>query len=255
MLWLAACWGFDWLRSGRRRWRVRLPEQPTGHRFGKPPAFARQAVSLAKLPLGHPDFHPGFEEPPPLHIVNVACLIVKFSHSPNVKAQHHRSNMAQKAKKDRAKSNTAALANLHTGAAAVNGFFLLWGYFFKSRSLLAYIILSIPSFLCQITLEKSGRPKYEPSGALKTAGEDLSAPGLTEYMFDVIWVTWGAAILVALFGNKAWFLWSVVPVYGAYKGFNLLGAARQMAATQNIDNAAAAAAAGNRKQRRAAATS
>jgi len=158
--------------------------------------------------------------------------------------------MAQKAKKDRARANAAALYNLHVGAAVVNGFFLLFGYLFKSRSLILYLAVSLPSLLCQLTLERSGRPKYDDANNLKTAGEDLAAQGLTEYMFDVIWVTWAATVLVALFGNKFWLLWAIVPAFGAYKGFNLLGAAKQMAAGQDIDNVAAVA--GNRKQRRAA---
>jgi len=160
--------------------------------------------------------------------------------------------MAQKAKKDRAKANAVALSNLHTGAAIANGFFFLWGYYFKSRSLLLYVLLSLPSLLCQFTLERTGRPSYDDSNSLKSAGEDLSAAGLTEYMFDVIWVTWGTVVLVALFGNKFWLLWAVVPAYGAYKGYNLLGAARQVTQAQNMDSVAGAATTGNRKQRRAA---
>ncbi|KAK0737099.1 hypothetical protein B0T21DRAFT_383148 [Apiosordaria backusii] len=160
--------------------------------------------------------------------------------------------MAQKARKDRAKSNVATLNNLHLGSLIVNGLFLLLNFIFRSRSLLAWFILSLPSFVCQFILEKSGRPKYDPStNALKSSGEDLAAPGLTEYMFDVVWVTWAAAILVALFGNWAWFLWAVVPAYGLFKGYGMLGAARQMA--QLGGNADAAAPVGNRKQRRAAA--
>lgn len=158
--------------------------------------------------------------------------------------------MAQKARKDRAKSNSAALNNLHIGSVIVNGVFLLLHFVFRTRSLLLWFILSLPSFACQIALEKTGRPSYDPAtGALKSSGEDLGAAGLTEYMFDVIWVTWGAAILVALFGNWAWFLWGVVPAYGAYKAFGMLGAAKQMAQMGANANAAPA---GNRKQRRAA---
>ncbi|TPX12089.1 uncharacterized protein E0L32_007204 [Thyridium curvatum] len=161
--------------------------------------------------------------------------------------------MAQKAKKDRAKSNVAALNNLHLGSLVVNGFFLLFHFLFKRRSLLIFAVMSLPSLLCQLTLERSGRPSYDAAtGALRSSGEDLSAAGLTEYMFDVIWVTWITVVLVTLFGNKLWLVWAIVPAYGAYKGFNLLGATRQMAAMQNVDNVAAAAAPANRKQRRAA---
>ncbi len=167
--------------------------------------------------------------------------------------------MAQKAKKDRAKSNAAALNNLHIGALIVNAVFLLFYVVFRSRSLVLFGIMSVPSFLCEFMLERAGRPRFDPNtGALRASGEDLSAAGLTEYMFDVVWVTWGTVVLVVLFGNKLWFLWAIVPAYGAYKGYGLLGAARQMAGMQGMaggNAAAAGAGAGpgsNRRQRRAA---
>ncbi|KAI0914440.1 DUF788 domain-containing protein [Ustulina deusta] len=160
--------------------------------------------------------------------------------------------MAQKARKDRAKANTAALKNLHIGTLIVNTFFVLFNLLFKRRSLFLYVILSIPSFVCEFVLESTGRPKYDPStNSLKTAGEDLSAPGLTEYMFDVVWVTWASVVLVAFFGNWGWLLWSVVPAYGVFKG---LGVARGMPGMQQAQQqqAGGTQAAGNRKQRRAA---
>ncbi|KAJ4304035.1 hypothetical protein N0V88_001640 [Collariella sp. IMI 366227] len=123
--------------------------------------------------------------------------------------------MAQKARKDRAKSNAAALNNLHIGS-------------------------------------PRRRPKYDAATqTLKSAGEDLAAPGLTEYMWDVVWVTWAASILVALLGNWAWFLWAVVPAYGAFKAYGMMGAAKQMA--QMGATGGNAPPAGNRKQRRQAA--
>ncbi|KAI0408641.1 DUF788 domain-containing protein [Xylaria palmicola] len=163
--------------------------------------------------------------------------------------------MAQKARKDRAKANTVALRNLHIGTLIVNALFILFNVLFKRRSLVLYLLLSIPSLVCEAVLESTGRPKYDTStNSLKTAGEDLSAPGLTEYMFDVIWVTWASVVLVTFFGNWCWLLWSVVPAYGAYKGYGLLGAARGMAGMQQAQQqqAAGAQSSGNRKQRRAA---
>lgn len=164
--------------------------------------------------------------------------------------------MAQKARKDRAKSNAAALNNLHIGTVIVNTLFFLSNLLFGRRaSMLLYVGLSIPSFVCEYVLESSGRPRYDPeTKALRNSGEDLSAEGLTGYMFDIIWVTWASVVLVILFGNWGWLLWSVVPAYGVYKGFGLLGAARGMAdmPQQPQGNAAAPPAAGNRKQRRAA---
>lgn len=164
--------------------------------------------------------------------------------------------MAQKAKKDRAKANAASLNSLHIGALIVNVAFLAFYGFFRSRSLVLYLVMSIPSFVCQFMLERTGRPGFDPTtGTLRSSGEDLHAAGLTEYMFDVIWVTWGTVLLVIFFGNKLWLIWTIVPAYGAYKAYGLLGMTRQMAGLQGLanNNAPASASAGaNRKQRRAA---
>lgn len=162
--------------------------------------------------------------------------------------------MAQKARKDRAKSNAEALKNLHIGTLIVNTLFVLSNLVFKRRSLLLYVVLSIPSFVCEFVLENTGRPRYDASTkALKTSGEDLNASGLTEYMFDVIWVTWASVFFVIFFGNWAWLVWCIVPAYGAFKGYSLFGAARGMAAgMQPQEPDSAAPLAGNRKQRRAA---
>lgn len=163
--------------------------------------------------------------------------------------------MAQKAKKDRAKSNAAALNNLHTGSLIINVLFLLAHFLFRNRSLWLYVLLSVPALICEYVLEVSGRPKYDPNTkALRAAGEDLSSPGLTEYMFDVIWVTWAAVILVILFGNKAWLLWLALPAYGLYLGSGLLGMGKQkMAEFQGASDAGAGAAPpSNRRARRAA---
>lgn len=162
--------------------------------------------------------------------------------------------MAQKAKKDRAKANVATLNNLHIGTLTINGVFILFNLIFKRRSLVAYLILSIPAFVAEYILETTGRPKFDATTkALRTAGEDLAAPGLTEYMFDIIWVTWFCLVSVILFGNWGWLVWAVVPVYGGYKGYGLLGMARgMMGGAQKGQMPDEQAVAGNRKQRRAA---
>ncbi|KAF9875515.1 hypothetical protein CkaCkLH20_06896 [Colletotrichum karsti] len=159
--------------------------------------------------------------------------------------------MAQKAKKDRAKSNAAALNNLHIGSAIVNVGFLLFHFLIRSRSLFWFILFSAPALICEFVLENTGRPKYDAGGGLKTAGEDLAAPGLTDYMFDVIWVTWASVIAVVLFGNWGWILWLTVPAYGAYAGIGLLGAGKRMAQGMQGGNDEAPAPV-NRRQRRAA---
>jgi hypothetical protein len=163
--------------------------------------------------------------------------------------------MAQKARKDRAKSNISALNNLHTGTLTLNILFLLSTFVWRRRSLLLYTLFSIPSIVCEFILERTGRPSYV-NGSLKSAGEDLAAEGLTEYMFDVIWVTWGCLVAVILFGNWGWLLWAVVPAYGAVKGYSLLGLARGVmggAQGQGMQGMEEPVSAGSRKQRRVAA--
>lgn len=164
--------------------------------------------------------------------------------------------MAQKAKKDRAKSNTESLTTLHLTTALLH---ILYHAFrlHTTRRLLPYLILSIPSFIAQFILERTGRPTYDPTTkALKSAGEDLNAEGLTEYLFDVVWVTWGVLGLVIVAGDWGWWAWAIVPVFGVWKGWGLLGMARGMMGGNGLKGGGVSeeqmAGQGNRRQRRAA---
>jgi hypothetical protein len=53
-------------------------------------------------------------------------------------------------------------------------------------------------------------------GSIKRPGEDLDASGLTEYMWDVTYWTYGCIAFAALFGDWAWWGMVVVPAYSAY---------------------------------------
>jgi hypothetical protein len=139
--------------------------------------------------------------------------------------------MAGKALKDLAKANIVTLTNLHIGGLFFNLLFLVFLIIFRSRSLVLYLVLSIPALACQYILESTGRPKYVTANGkstLKGSGQDLSAQGLTEYMFDVIWVTWACLVMVIILGDKGWFLYAVVLGFAGWKGWGLLGAARGM---------------------------
>lgn len=82
-----------------------------------------------------------------------------------------------------------------------------------------YIILSAPSFIIEFWLEKIGRPTTAPNSELKKSGEDLEAEGLTEYLWDVLYWTWGCIGAASVIGDKAWWMWIVVPLYSAYLAF------------------------------------
>lgn len=162
--------------------------------------------------------------------------------------------MAGKAKKDQAKANTAALNSLHTTSIGINTIFVLLSVLYLKRSFLAYILLSIPALGCQYALEVSGRPKYDVKGNLTRSGEDLAAQGLTEYMFDVVWVTWATLLAVTVFGRFGWFVYLIVPIYGAYIAWGLFGKARgMMGGRQGGQGIEQQQQPMNRRQRRAAA--
>ncbi|KAL1895542.1 hypothetical protein Cpir12675_003180 [Ceratocystis pirilliformis] len=165
--------------------------------------------------------------------------------------------MAQKAKKDMAKANISTLKNLHTLSAIFNGLFLALSLTLFKRSLVYYAVLSIPAFICQIVMEKTGRPTYDPATrALRSPGSDLSSSGLMDSMFDTIWVTWGCLVLVLIFGNGAWVVWSLVPAFALYKAYGLLSAGRALMGMGNPQSMGAdmndMAPTQSRKQRRKA---
>jgi hypothetical protein len=45
---------------------------------------------------------------------------------------------------------------------------------------------------------------------------------LTEYMWDVLYWTWGCIGAVCLFGDRAWWLWVVIPGYSAWLAYSMV---------------------------------
>jgi hypothetical protein len=74
--------------------------------------------------------------------------------------------------------------------------------------LVKYLSFSLLAFVLEFWIERIGRPSegVQQGGKIRS-GEDLEAKGLVEYAFDVIYWTWGCLITVALFGERAWWLW------------------------------------------------
>lgn len=85
-----------------------------------------------------------------------------------------------------------------------------------TRKLLPYILCTAPALAIEIWFERISRPTHKDNGELKRAGEDLEAKGLTEWMWDVVYWTWGCLGVVILFGDRAWWLYAVVPAYSVY---------------------------------------
>lgn len=73
------------------------------------------------------------------------------------------------------------------------------------------ITFSLAAWL-QFQLELVGTPKYDAKGGLVSSGSDLGQAGLTEYMFDVLYLTWGIQLLVACTTTYAWWLYLIVSI-------------------------------------------
>ncbi|PWY93257.1 DUF788 domain protein [Aspergillus sclerotioniger CBS 115572] len=130
--------------------------------------------------------------------------------------------MAQKAAKTLAARNASLLLRTHVISAALHALFLVLHWLFnRPRSLTPYLVLACPTLLIEFYLDRLGRPSYAtPDGSLRSPGEDLGAAGLTEYMWDVLYWTWGCIGAVCVFGDRAWWLWTVVPVYSVWLAYS-----------------------------------
>jgi hypothetical protein len=80
---------------------------------------------------------------------------------------------------------------------------------FSRRSIVLYLALSAPALAIEYWLETIGRPRYGGAqpGDLKSAGEDLDAKGLTEFLWDVLYWSWGCLVMAGMVGDRAWWLW------------------------------------------------
>jgi hypothetical protein len=129
--------------------------------------------------------------------------------------------MAQKATKALAAANTSRLNQTLLLTLLAHGLYwllraLIYRSTFTRTSLLLYLFLASPQLFINFVFERQSRPIHLPDGAIKRAGEDLDAKGLTEYMWDVTYWTYGNLVLVALLGDWAWVFWAVVPLYSGW---------------------------------------
>ena len=120
--------------------------------------------------------------------------------------------MAQKAAKRTASRNREILNKTHFTALGVHLFYFVLRLVLSSSlsktSVLLYFIFTAPSLAIELLFEINSRPRNASSSSNSPRpGEDLSAPGLTEWMWDVTYWTWGCIVMVALVGDWAWFLY------------------------------------------------
>jgi hypothetical protein len=135
--------------------------------------------------------------------------------------------------------NAATLTRTHLISVILHSLLILLRFFLLSRSLIPYLLLSAPALVLEFYLDRLGRPSYAADGSLRRAGEDLEAKGLTEFMWDIVYWTWINIALVVMFGDKAWWLYLVVPGYAIYLAATTVGGMKGMLG--GIEGAAAAA--------------
>ncbi|KAL3439555.1 hypothetical protein BDV09DRAFT_4240 [Aspergillus tetrazonus] len=129
--------------------------------------------------------------------------------------------MAQKASKTLAARNTSVLLRTHLIALCLHILYLALHFTFnRPRALRPYCFLALPTLVIEFYLDRIGRPTYNADGSLRSPGEDLGAAGLTEYMWDVLYWTWGCIGAVCVFGDRAWWLWIVVPLYSVWLAYS-----------------------------------
>lgn len=95
-----------------------------------------------------------------------------------------------------ATQNEKAVKNLRLGMIIPTVLHLLLRLLFRRKSLppskgslAIYTITYIPTFVLTRYLQRVGTTRRDEAGKLLSSGEDLNQPGITEWCFDIIYVT------------------------------------------------------------------
>ncbi|KAK7061522.1 hypothetical protein R3P38DRAFT_2829957 [Favolaschia claudopus] len=84
-------------------------------------------------------------------------------------------------------------------------------------ALFLYTVTFFPAFFLSNYLIRIGTTRRDPNGTLISYGEDLNQPGVTEWCFDILYVTWACQIGSGAFGEWFWWLYLVIPLYAVFK--------------------------------------
>lgn len=132
--------------------------------------------------------------------------------------------MANASAKRVASQNDATIKSLQLGLLISTILSLVLRLIFRLNSLYPaklsfwlHILSHIPSVVLTRYLTDIGSPKRDEFDALISPGEDLSRPGVIEWCFDIIYITWVSQIASAVFGELAWSLFAIIPLYAGWK--------------------------------------
>ncbi|KAG6837526.1 hypothetical protein H0H93_007707 [Arthromyces matolae] len=133
--------------------------------------------------------------------------------------------MANAAAKRIANQNESTLKTLRLGMLLPTLISILLRLLFRRDSLppskgplAIYVATFLPAFFLSNYLIKIGTTRRDSTtGTLISYGEDLSQPGVTEWCFDILYVTWACQIGSGALGEWFWWLYMVIPAYAVYK--------------------------------------
>ncbi|EKM80483.1 hypothetical protein AGABI1DRAFT_128157 [Agaricus bisporus var. burnettii JB137-S8] len=133
--------------------------------------------------------------------------------------------MANASAKRIAHQNETAVRSLKLGMVIPTIISLLLRFFFRrsslppsKTSLAIYVVTFFPSLFLSNYLIKIGTPRRDPTtGTLLSYGEDLAQPGVTEWCFDILYITWACQVGSGAFGEWFWFLYMVIPLFAIFK--------------------------------------
>ncbi|CAG8505133.1 869_t:CDS:2 [Paraglomus occultum] len=133
--------------------------------------------------------------------------------------------MAGQADKKLARENAKTLNNLFYQFLIFNIIYILVRIFyfyptFTTWVAVKYFTTTGITLYLGYQLLQFGTPRYQ-NGVLISPGNDLAAKGLTEYMFDVIYVTWCIHML-SIVWEGAWWFYLIIPGYAIYKAWDVL---------------------------------
>ncbi|KAH8999333.1 hypothetical protein EDB92DRAFT_1790788 [Lactarius akahatsu] len=84
----------------------------------------------------------------------------------------------------------------------------------KKAVIFYFLSLALSQFLYQ-HLKKLGTPRRDSTGNLVSSGEDLNQPGMTEWMFDILYIS-------SILGEWLWWTYLVIPAFVIYKLWGLI---------------------------------
>jgi len=83
----------------------------------------------------------------------------------------------------------------------------------KTSSVL-HVLTAVPLVILYKHLYSIGSPRRDPiTGALIGSGEDLHMSGITEWCWDIVYITWACQVGSALVGEWFWWLYLSVRAY------------------------------------------